>query len=100
MRSKTIARERPAAIAGAHGDVLELGFGTGLNLPYYPRAVTRLTVIDTEDFLPARVADRISAAPFPVVRKTLSAEKLPFDDATFDCAVSTFTLCSIADASA
>jgi len=100
MSSKVIARQRQPALKDAHGDVLELGFGTGLNLPYFPAGVKRLTVVDPEDLMPKRVAQRIAAARFPVQRAKLSAEHLPFDDNKFDCAVSTFTLCTIPDATA
>jgi ubiquinone/menaquinone biosynthesis C-methylase UbiE len=100
MRSKAIARERPAALKEAHGDVLELGFGTGLNLPYFPDTVKRLTVVDPEDLMPKRVAERIAAARFPVERAKLGAEQLPFEDSQFDCAVSTFTMCTIPNVSA
>jgi|SRR5208282_4038128 len=100
MRSKVIARERPPALKDAHGDVLELGFGTGLNLPYFPAVVKRLTVVDPEDLMPKRVAQRIAACSFPVQRAKLSAEHLPFENSKFDCAVSTFTLCTIPDATA
>jgi len=62
MRSKVIARERPPALKDAHGNVLELGFGTGLNLPYFPATVERLTVVDPEDLMPERVARRIAAS--------------------------------------
>lgn len=50
--------------------------------------------------MPKRVAQRIAAAPIPVERAKLSAEHLPFEDSKFDCAVSTFTLCTIPDATA
>lgn len=98
MSSKVIARERPPALKDAHGDVLELGFGTGLNLPYFPAAVKRLWVVDPQDLMPKRVAQRIAAAPFPVERAKLGAEHLPFEDSKFDSVVSTFTLCTIPDA--
>lgn len=100
MRSEAVARQRPPALKDAHGDVLEIGFGTGLNLPYFPDAVKRLTVVDPEDLMPKRVAERIAAARFPVERAKLSAEHLPFEDNRFDCAVSTFTLCTIPDGTA
>src|ERR1019366_2568119 len=100
MSSKVIARERPPALKDAHGDVLELGFGTGLNLSYFPAAVKRLTVVDPEDLMSKRVAQRIAAARFPGERAKLSAEQLPFEDSKFDCAVSTFTLCTIPAAAA
>lgn len=90
-------QERRAALASAQGEVLEIGFGTGLNLPHYPDAVTRLTIVDLAELLPARVAERIANARFPVERARLDAERLPFADARFDCVVSTWTLCSIPD---
>jgi ubiquinone/menaquinone biosynthesis C-methylase UbiE len=92
-----LGTERRAALAEASGDVLEIGFGTGLNLPHYPAAVHRLTALDAADLLPARTAARIAAAPFPVTRARLSAERLPFPDAHFDCVASTWTVCSIPD---
>ncbi len=88
---------RRQALASARGNVLELGFGTGLNLPHYPKAVTSLTAIDPVEFLPARVARRITSASMPVQVVHLSAERLPFEAGRFDCVVSTFTLCTIPD---
>ena len=99
MRTPVIGELRRALLAAAHGDVIEIGFGTGLNLPQYPAAVRSLTAVDPLDALRERVAARVAAAPFPVARIGLSADgRLPFDDARFDCAVSTFTLCSVPDA--
>src|SRR5437879_7033043 len=91
-------REREQVLAAVGGEVLEIGFGTGLNLRHYPPGVTRLTAIDVADLLPARTGRRVAAAPFPVERVRLTAERLPFPDARFDCVVSTWTLCSIPDA--
>lgn len=86
------------ALAPLKGQVLEIGFGTGLNLPCYPPGLTRLTAIDSENMLPARVAERIARFHIPVERMQLDAGgKLPFDDDAFDGVVTTFTLCSIAD---
>ena len=93
-------RERVRVLRDVAGDVLEIGFGTGLNLPHYPRAVRRLTIVDDAALLPARVEARIALAPFPVERSQLSAERLPFDDARFDSVVSTWTLCTIPDVAA
>ena len=90
---------REEAVAPAEGDVLEIGFGTGLNLPYYGAGVRSLTGLDpmvTTDV--ARVESRIEAAPFPVRREALNADDgLPFEDAQFDTVVTTWTLCSIPD---
>ena len=98
LRRPRFQRERQEALAAAGGEVLEIGFGTGLNLRHYPPGVTRLTALDVADLLPARTGQRISAAPVPVERVRLTAERLPFPDARFDCVVSTWTLCSIPDA--
>src|SRR3989475_1147032 len=88
---------REQALASAQGHVLEIGFGTGLNLPHYPQAVTSLTALDPATLLPRKVARRISRGSLPVELVRLSAETLPFEDGRFDCAVSTWTLCTIPD---
>jgi ubiquinone/menaquinone biosynthesis C-methylase UbiE len=78
------------------GHVLEVGFGTGLNLDCYPSSLRSLAGVDPMRALSDRVAERISRAPFPVERVWMSAEgPLPFGDAHFDCVVSTWTLCTI-----
>lgn len=93
-----MAELRPGVLSGAHGEVLEIGFGTGLNLAHYPPGVARLTTVDPMDALPERVQARIAAAPFPVDVHHLRADgRLPFDAAHFDCATVTWTLCSIPD---
>ena len=92
---------RAEALAAASGEVLEIGFGTGLNLAFYPRAVKRLHALDPADVLRERVEARIAAAPFPVVRHQLRADgRLPFENASFDCVALTFTLCTIPDTAA
>lgn len=89
---------RQRALAGARGDTLEIGFGTGLNLPHYPETVTRLTVFDSETMLQGRVARRIAVCSIPITKLQLDAQtRWPFADASFDTVVSTLTLCSIAD---
>src|SRR2546422_6221798 len=95
LRGPQHQAERETVLRSIRGDVLEVGFGTGLNLRHYPAGVTRLTAIDVTTMLPLRVARRIAAAPFPVTRTELSGERLPFPDAQFDCVVTTLTLCSI-----
>ncbi len=91
---------RGRALADAQGDVLEIGFGTGLNLSYYPDAVKQLTVIDPARHLQRRVDRRIAAAHMPVERAFLDAERLPFEMERFDTVVSTWTLCTIPDVDA
>lgn len=88
---------RHELLKDVRGAVLEIGFGTGLNLPYYPQVVTGLTVVDPATMLPSRVAARLVQALIPVKVAHLSAERLPFEDGVFDCVVSTWTLCTIPD---
>ena len=88
---------RKLLLQGARGEVLEIGLGTGLNLPHYPGGVSWLYAVDPAPLLPDRVTRRSRAVAFPVQIKQVSAETLPFDDRTFDCVVSTWTLCTIPD---
>jgi ubiquinone/menaquinone biosynthesis C-methylase UbiE len=91
-----LGKYRRRALEPAFGKVLEVGFGTGLNLPYYPEAVKRITAIDPESMLQERVAQRIKEAAVPVEFVQLDAGgRLPFADAAFDSIVTTWTLCSI-----
>lgn len=89
-------RFRRRVLARAQGEVLEVGFGTGLNLECYPVEVRRLTGIDPVAVLERRVRGRIARAPFPVERMIHdAADRLPFPDEHFDTVTSTWTLCSI-----
>jgi len=76
--------------------VLEIGFGTGLNLACYPKSIDELIALDSQLVMATRVRERISKSPFPVRREQLDAsETLPFQDSDFDTVVTTFTVCSI-----
>ncbi len=97
LRGPRFQTERQRLLAAAQGTVVEIGFGTGLNLPHYPRTVTALFAVDPAPLLPDRVARRVADASFPVRLQHVTAEELPYEPATFDCAVSTFTLCTIPD---
>ncbi len=91
-----MGRYRRRALEPATGETLEIGFGTGLNLPHYPDSVARLTVIDSENMLTRLVDRRIAECHLPVVKMQLDAQgRLPFDDHSFDSVVTTLTLCSI-----
>ena len=100
MRGKDIGKERAEGLAGARGRVLEIGFGSGLNLEHYPRGaegVERVTGLDPNDTAWKLARRRIERAPFPVERMELADGRLPAEDASFDAVVSTFTLCTIPD---
>ena len=92
-----IERLRTEALAPAQGRVLEIGFGTGLNLAHYGARVRGLVAVEPSEGMLARAAPRMAAAPFPVQVVVGSAEDLPFDDASFDTVVSVLTLCTVAD---
>ena len=91
-----VSLHRRELLADAHGDVLKIGFGTGLNLPLYPKGVRKLTTVDPNAGMQSLAGRRIKKSGIEVDQRVLSGERLPFDDGTFHCVVSTFTLCSIA----
>jgi ubiquinone/menaquinone biosynthesis C-methylase UbiE len=87
---------RARVLSRARGAVLEIGFGTGLNLSCYPPDVERLVGVDRKVMLERKVAGRIARAPFAVERLAQdAADRLPFEDSAFDTVVSTWTLCSV-----
>jgi len=101
MMMKPLGKLRSETLAQAEGDVLEIGFGTGLNLAHYPPAVKSLHALDPMTALPKIVNGRIARAPFRVERHALRADgALPFGDAQFDTVTFTWTLCTIPDPSA
>ena len=97
MNTKAMNEERTRCLKDVKGTVLEVGFGTGLNLPYYPRTVTKVVGVDPSETSARLARKRIAASPFPVEIVGLSAEKIPVADASFESIVSTFTLCTIPD---
>jgi ubiquinone/menaquinone biosynthesis C-methylase UbiE len=95
LNKPLVAGHRRELLAGAYGDIVEIGFGTGLNLPYYSGRVHKLTAVDPNPGMHRLAQKRIKQTKFEVEQRVLSGERLPFEDNRFDCAVSTFTLCSI-----
>jgi ubiquinone/menaquinone biosynthesis C-methylase UbiE len=98
MGAKVVAEQRAKALAGVKGRVLEVGFGSGHNLPHYPAGVERVVGVDPSGESAKLARARIAEAPFPVEFLPLSGEQLPAPDGSFDSVVSTFTLCTIPDA--
>src|SRR5215467_8056477 len=87
---------RIKTLKASRGRVLEIGFGTGLNIACYPETVDQLIAVDSELMMPARVHERINKSRFPVdYRQVDGSERLPFEDESIDTVVTTFTLCSI-----
>jgi ubiquinone/menaquinone biosynthesis C-methylase UbiE len=96
--SKAIAGEREKALAGLSGTVLEIGFGSGLNVPLYPAAVARVLAVDPSERARRIGSKRIAASRCPIETVGLDAESIRLDAGSADHALSTFTLCTIPDA--
>lgn len=95
---KAVLREqRRKLLEGAHGDVLEIGAGTGANLVHYPSAVQTLTVVDPERPMVRRLERAVRAQSRLVTVLSAPAEDLPFNDDVFDVVVSTLVLCTVQD---
>ena len=98
MTRDEVTRLRAAHVPAARGVVLEVGIGSGLNLPFYASGVTRLCGVDPSAELLAMARGRAAAAPFPVDLIRGSADRIPLADASIDAAVITWSLCSIENA--
>ena len=88
---------RARACAGLHGEVVELGFGSGLNIGLYPTAVTRVVAVEPSDVAWELGAERRARSPIPIDRGDLDGQWLSLPDASADAVLSTFTLCTIPD---
>lgn len=88
---------RERLLAGASGDVLEIGAGTGLNLPCYGPGVRSLTMTEPEPPMLRRLEQRVREHRPSATVLRAPAEDLPFEDHTFDVAVSTLVLCGVDD---
>lgn len=82
---------------GLTGAVVEIGFGSGSNVAFYPAAIIRVDAVEPSDVGWRLAAKRLSATSVPVQRSGLDGASLPFADGSFDAALSTWTLCTIPD---
>jgi SAM-dependent methyltransferase len=94
------ARHREQVCAGLTGEVVEIGFGSGHNVPYYPSAVTSVDAVEPAGAGWRLAGKRLAASPVRVRRAGLDGQVLPFADDSFDSALSTWTLCTIPDPAA
>lgn len=93
-----VARQRQQVVPQAQGRVLEVGIGTGLNMPYYDKTrISQITGLDPALELHPLARQRIAQAGLPVNLLALSAEQSPLPDASFDTVLVTYTLCTIPD---
>ena len=91
------AKHRQQQLADVAGTILEIGVGTGLNLPHYPGHVRSIVTVDPNPGMNKKLQRRVEACGIEVDQRIVGSETLPFEDAKFDCIVSTITLCSIPD---
>ena len=97
MSSSILVDCRKDTLSEVKGEILEIGFGTGMNLPYYPENVRRITGVDININIHSKAEKRLKSSHIQVDYYPINIEYLPFPDNTFDTVVSTFTLCSIKD---
>jgi ubiquinone/menaquinone biosynthesis C-methylase UbiE len=91
---------RQRVCAELEGDVLEIGFGSGLNVPFYADAVDLVDAVEPSDVGWRLASKRLGEAKTTIRRSGLDGQKLAFEDASHDAALSTWTLCTIPDAEA
>lgn len=94
MKNTDLGKYRNATAGEVSGVVLEIGFGSGLNLPYY-KNISMLYALDVSNELYDLAQENIKNFSFPIKHLLASAESVPLDDNSIDCVVSTWTLCSI-----
>ncbi len=92
------AEPRHRTLTGISGDVIEIGFGSGHNLPHYPARVARIMAVEPSTVARRLAAERIAASTIPVEFVGLDGQTLDLPDDCADVAVTTFTLCTIPDA--
>jgi ubiquinone/menaquinone biosynthesis C-methylase UbiE len=97
---KTVQPLRRRVCEGLTGDVIEIGFGPGHNVAFYPAAVTSVAAVEPSDVAWKLAGKRVEQSSVPVQRSGLDGQSLPFAGASFDAAVSTWTLCTIPDVAA
>jgi len=97
---KTVQPLRRRVCDGLVGDIVEIGFGPGHNVAFYPAAVTSVAAVEPSDVAWKLAGKRVEQSSVAVQRSGLDGQSLPFADASFDAAVSTWTLCTIPDVAA
>ena len=97
MSGRALGRLRSRAADGLDGEVLEVGFGSGRNVPYYPPAVTRVRAVDPATVGRTLAAKRVAASTVPIDFVGLDGQRLPLEDGSVDHVLATWTLCTIPD---
>ena len=97
LGNKEFAKLRRHVASGLAGEVLEVGFGSGLNVPYYPAAVTRVQAVDPATLGRRLAESRLAASTIPVEFVGLDGAQIPVESASIDHVLITWTMCTIPD---
>lgn len=97
LDSPEVNQRRAELCRGLAGTVVEVGFGSGLNVPYYPTAVSEVRAVEPNDVAWRLSEPRRAASAMPIIRAGLDGQRLDLPDASVDAALSTYTLCTIPD---
>jgi ubiquinone/menaquinone biosynthesis C-methylase UbiE len=97
MGGRELTPVRARVAADLEGKVLEIGFGSGLNVPHYPAAVTLVQAVDPATVGRKLAARRLAASPVPVEFIGLDGQALPLESASVDHVLVTWTMCTIPD---
>jgi ubiquinone/menaquinone biosynthesis C-methylase UbiE len=95
LDTPTVNARRAKVCQGLHGRVLEIGFGTGLNLDHYPADVTEILVVEPSESAMRLAQPREAVASAPVERIGRDGARIALPDGSVDCVLSTYTLCTI-----
>jgi len=95
--TKASREQRARVCEDLSGEVVEIGFGSGLNVPYYPGEVRRVAAVEPADIGWKLARKRVAETTTPIERSGLDGQSLPFADDSFDMALSTWTMCTIPD---
>jgi ubiquinone/menaquinone biosynthesis C-methylase UbiE len=95
--SEEMAEQRRSLLHAVKGAILEIGMGTGANLPYYPENIKRLTAVEPSKGMNSRAKQRAAACGRSVEWHPVPGEQLPFEDGRFDSVVTVEVLCSVND---
>ena len=96
--TKPILKQREKVVPQAEGRILEIGMGSGINIPYYnPDKVEKVWGLEPSEGMREKAKDRVAAAPFDLEWLGLPGEEIPLDDNSADTIVLTYTLCTIPD---
>jgi len=97
LSNKEFGKLRRRVASGLSGEVLEVGFGSGLNVPYYPPSVARVQAVDPATLGRKLAAERLAASPIPIEFVGLDGAQLPVESGSIDHVLITWTMCTIPD---